>query len=214
MYLTLQEYFERLEDDPLKWGKPAAALLGALEVQLGLEIAAIGGKDSMSGSFEDLHVPPTLAAFAVAPARLDHIVSPEFKAAGSEVLLLEVPVDAYCTLDLGRFRELLRYVHRLIAGGHAAACRSLRTGGIIPAITEMSFGNMIGFDFAGSPNGIDELSSPRYGSFIVELKHGRKAADLPQAPEGTVARRLGHTLRLPAIGLGGKYLQLSDLLEA
>ncbi|MDY7027840.1 MAG: phosphoribosylformylglycinamidine synthase, partial [Spirochaetota bacterium] len=214
MYLTLQEYFERLEEDPLKWGKPAAALLGALEAQLGLEIAAIGGKDSMSGSFEELHVPPTLAAFAVAPARLDTIVSPEFKSAGSEVLLLEVPVGAYCTLDLGRFRELLRYVHRLIAGGHAAACRSLRTGGIIPAITEMSFGNMIGFDFAGSPNGIDELSSPRYGSFIVELKHGRKAADLPQAPEGTVARRLGHTLRLPAIGLGGKYLQLSYLLEA
>ncbi len=214
MYLTLQEYFERLEGDPLKWGKPAAALLGALEVQLGLEIAAIGGKDSMSGSFEDLHVPPTLAAFAVAPARLENIVSPEFKSAGSEVLLLEVPVDAYCTLDTGRFRELLRYIHRLIAGGHAAACRSLRTGGIVSAITEMSFGNMIGFDFGKDPNGIDELSFPRYGSFILELKHGWKAADLPRAPEGTVVRRLGHTLRLPAIGLGGKYLQLSDLLKA
>lgn len=214
MYLTLQEYFERLEADPLKWGKPVSALLGALEVQLGLEIAAIGGKDSMSGSFEDLHVPPTLAAFAVAPARLDNIVSPEFKAAGSEVLLLEVPMDAYCTLDLGRFRELLRYIHRLIAGGHAAACRSLRTGGIVSAITEMSFGNMIGFNLGRGPKEIDELSYPRYGSFIVELKHGRESADLPQAPEGTVVRRLGHTLRLPAIALGGKYLQLSDLLEA
>ena len=214
MYLTLQEYFERLEEDPLKWGKPVSALLGALEVQLGLEIAAIGGKDSMSGSFEDLHVPPTLAAFAVGPARLDHIVSPEFKAPGSEVLLLEVPVDGSCIPDLGHFRELLRYLHRLIAGGHAAACRSLRSGGIVSAITEMSFGNMIGFHFGRGLNGIGDLSSPRYGSFVVELKHGSEAADLPQAPEGTVVRKLGNTLRLPAIGIGGKYLQLSDLLEA
>ena len=223
MYLTLQEYFERLEDDPLKWGKPAAALLGALRVQLELGIAAIGGKDSMSGSFEELHVPPTLAAFAVAPGKLDNVLSPEFKNAGDQVVLLDLPIDRSRMIDLRVFRELLRYLHGIIADGLVSSCRGIRTGGIISAISEMAFGNMIGLDISGDfrpeapgkdSGGYSPLRYPKYGSFILELPGGVEVHQLPQVPDGVLLRGIGTTIEDPVIRTGGEILLLEELLRS
>lgn len=212
MYLSLQEYFERMDDTPEKWGKPVAALLGAFRAQLDLGIAAVGGKDSMSGSFEELNVPPTLAAFAAAPARLDHVISPEFKGAEHPVFLLDVPVDEDGLIDLPLFRELCIYTHRLIAEGLVISCRSLRNGGLPVALSEMCFGNGIGIDVetewdvpaafdhpsdrGGRARSVETLegwkdfSRPRYGSFIVELgseeagTSGRLPPKSGRSPEG------------------------------
>lgn len=244
MYLAFQEYFERLEDKPEKWGKPAAALLGAFRAQMDLEIAAIGGKDSMSGSFEDLHVPPTLAAFAVAPAELRNIRSPEFKQPGDEIVLFELPIGEEHLIDLKDFRELLRYVYRINAAGLLTSLRALRSGGIAAAVAEMGFGSMIGFEFSraflraksgdpGSPGRSsggrsagshasgsflsgsltleEELGYPKYGSFLVELKNGIRASDLPDPPKGVRLHCIGTTLRHPVLNAGGQSVLLGKL---
>ncbi|MCF7914828.1 MAG: phosphoribosylformylglycinamidine synthase, partial [Spirochaetaceae bacterium] len=193
--LSLQEYFERLGQDPHRWGKPFAALLGAYRAQIELGTPAVGGKDSMSGSFEELSVPPTLAAFAVAAGELGNVISPEFKAPGRELLLLQVNIDsrpgAEQIVVLPALRRGLEYLHRLIREDFVAACRSIRQGGTAAAVSEMAFGNFIGARFDG------ELSrESRYGSFVLERKSSRP---LPQPPEGVYLRRIGRTTEEPVL---------------
>jgi len=140
-YLTLQEFFEKLRQEPQRWGKPFRALLGALEVQLGLDAAAIGGKDSMSGSFLDLDVPPTLISFAIAPAAAGDVLSPEFKQAGS-------PVYLFGTADLGDYdghKDAWETFHTLAQAGKVKAAWAVEAGGIAEAVMKMSFGNGVGF---------------------------------------------------------------------
>ena len=139
--LTLQEFFEKLREEPTRWGKPFQALLGAMDAQLGLGCAAIGGKDSMSGSFLDLDVPPTLISFAIAPAKAGEVLSPEFKGAGNPVYLFGVP-------HLGDFegqKKAWEQFHALCLAGKVKAARVLEPGGVKEAAMQMAFGNHIGF---------------------------------------------------------------------
>ena len=138
-YLTFQEYFEKLRDEPLRWGKPFSALLGALDAQLGLDVAAIGGKDSMSGSFLDLDVPPTLISFAIAPAKAGEVLTPEFKGAGHPVYLLP-GFPSY-----GELKTAWDSFHQLCRQGKVKAAWAVEAGGVAEAVMKMSFGNSIGF---------------------------------------------------------------------
>lgn len=157
--LSMQEYFERLEDKPERWGKPLAALLGAFRAQMDLEMPAVGGKDSMSGSYEELSVPPTLAAIGVATGDLSLVTSPEFKGPGHDVILLAPPVDERGIIDLMALRALLEAVYQLIQEGKVAACRSLHEGGIVVALAQMCFGNNIGVWLHTDHNGSMQLGS-------------------------------------------------------
>lgn len=169
VYLSFQEYFEKLGKDPVKWGKPFAALLGALDAQLALGVAAIGGKDSMSGTFEDLSVPPTLVSFAVTTDQVDHIVSPEFKQAGDPVYLLQPELNAAGLPDGDSLRELYDRVTALMRAGLVKACWTPGMGGVAEGVLKMALGNRIGFCFdAALPADVDLFGS-QYGSFLLEV---------------------------------------------
>ncbi|MCL2198846.1 MAG: phosphoribosylformylglycinamidine synthase [Defluviitaleaceae bacterium] len=145
VHLSLQEYFPRLYDDPTRWGKPFAAMLGAFSAQMGLKIAAIGGKDSMSGSFGDLDVPSTLISFAVGVADASVLISPDFKSADNPVYLLETPLTAEDLPDYNALRGLWQNYTKLIAAGKILSAWACETGGIHGGIIKMSLGNKIGF---------------------------------------------------------------------
>ena len=200
--LTLQEYFEKLGADRLRWGKPFAALLGAYYVQKRLEIAAIGGKDSMSGSFLDLDVPPTLIAFAVTVADAAKVVSPEFKAAGSQVVLLPLSRDEAAMPDFAVFARNLALTHELINRGLVLAAQTVRTGGIAAAVSKMCFGNRFGFSFT-QPLRSDELLSPAYGSLLLGLPQD---ADLSALFGDAGYSLLGRTTAEPVIRMGADTL--------
>ena len=194
-YLTLQEFFEKLRDDPARWGKPLAALLGALDAQLELGAAAIGGKDSMSGSFLDLDVPPTLISFAIAPIQAGEVLTPEFKEAGHPVYLFagdalaERPLAAW-----DKFREL----HR---SGKVKAAWAVEHG-FAEAVMKMSFGNRIGF--AMDPEVETDWYSPWPRSIVAELT---EEIDFP------LAVKLGVTTAEPVITIGGDSAPVDELLR-
>ena len=169
VYLSFQEYFEKLGKDPVKWGKPFAALLGALDAQLALGVAAIGGKDSMSGTFEDLSVPPTLVSFAVTTDQVDHIISSEFKAGGNPVYLLQPELNAEGLPDGDSLRKLYDRVTALMRAGLVKACRTPGMGGIAESVLKMALGNRIGFTFADTLPADFDLFTPCYGAFLLEL---------------------------------------------
>ncbi len=167
VYLTFQEYFERPGKDGKRWGKPLSALLGAFKAQMNLGIGSIGGKDSMSGTFEDLDVPPTLVSFAVTTDKVDNIISPEFKAAGSKVYLLcpiydenELPYTPSLLSTFDRVTALMRE-------GKVKAAYTPTIGGIAEAVMKMSFGNGFGFKFNGDLSK-EAIFDYNYGSFLLE----------------------------------------------
>ena len=208
--LTFQEYFESLGKDPKKWGKPFAALLGALWAQHELGIPAIGGKDSMSGTFEKIHVPPTLAAFAVDVLKADDALSPEFKYAGNKVYLVPMRKDAQ---DLPMFRQLktnFAKVTAMIEAHKVFSAQSVGLGGIAAAITKMCLGNNIGFRFTRSVVESDLFTSD-YGSLLIEVAESTKAMELL---EGTGAVELGMTTDVPSIVCGMAAVGLNDATEA
>ena len=166
-YLTFQEYFERTNNKPERWGKPFAALLGAFRAQTELGLAAIGGKDSMSGTFENIDVPPTLVSFACAATKLQNITTPEFKSAGSNVYLITPEYDENGIVCFDSLKKVFTYIHSLIKDKKAKAVYTLGFGGVAEGIAKMSFGNEIGFEFAGQVDSLDILAT-RYGSYIVE----------------------------------------------
>ena len=167
IYLTFQEYFEKPMHDPKRWGKPVAAVLGALSAQLDLGIAAIGGKDSMSGSFEDLDVPPTLVSFAVTVSDISRVTSPEFKKAGSRVWLFCPDYDEEGIPEAGSFIDVCRTVSDLTAEGGALSVCTPGMGGLAAAVMKMTMGNAVGFEFDPSADR-SLLAGYLYGSFIVE----------------------------------------------
>ena len=148
-WLTFQEYFERLRTQPERWGKPMAALLGALDAQLGLKCGSIGGKDSMSGSFEEIDVPPTLVSFAVSTAKAGKIVTPEFKQAGEKVYFYAPAYDENGLPVLESVCALLDKVEDMIAAGRVSAAWVVGSGGVAEGIAKMAFGNHLGFRFEG-----------------------------------------------------------------
>ncbi|MBR5980149.1 MAG: phosphoribosylformylglycinamidine synthase [Oscillospiraceae bacterium] len=177
VYLTFQEYFEHLGKDPRRWGKPMSALLGAFRAQMELGVGAIGGKDSMSGSFEDLDVPPTLVSFAVSTAKTSDIVSPEFKKAGHNVYRLSPSVGPDGLPAADSLLKLFGRVTELQRSGRAFACYTPGTGGIAEAVYKMSIGNGFGFRFADGLT-VQELFSYDYGSFLIEADSDIEDAEL------------------------------------
>ncbi len=200
-YLTFQEYFERLGKDPKRWGKPLAALLGAFRAQMELGIGAIGGKDSMSGSFENLDVPPTLVSFAVTTGKTGEAVSPEFKAAGHKVCLLTPANDENGLPETASLLETFDTVTRLLRSGKAVAAYTPGMGGVAEAVMKMGFGNGFGFAFddACTP---DELFGYAYGSFVLEMA------------DGTVGKVLGVTTADGSFSYRGETLSQAQVLSA
>jgi phosphoribosylformylglycinamidine synthase len=196
--LSMQEYYEVLKEDPLKWGKPAAALLGALSAQLNLGVPAVGGKDSMSGSFEDIHVPPTLVCFAISAAQASRSVSAAFKEPGSFAVFLPLPVDPASRTPLwDQVKSLYERIHALCQSGRVLAASVLREGGLAAAVTRMCLGNQIGLAFDSVPDP-QTLFAPLSASLVVELREDPH--ELLNDLDYTV---LGRTQTQPLIQLGG-----------
>ncbi len=175
---SLQEYFEKLGRDKTKWGKPFSALLGAYYALTELGIPAIGGKDSMSGSFKDLHVPPTLITFAVDTVDIEKVISPEFKQPGSPVIYVRLERDETEMPDFARLKKNYALITDRIRAGVILSAASVKAGGLAETISKMCFGNRIGFKFAQT---IEQtgLFSPDYGSLILEVKQKSGAPDTP-----------------------------------
>ncbi len=162
--LTLQEYFPKLGTNPSRWGLPFAALLGAFHAQHSLRLAAIGGKDSMSGSFNDLDVPPTLVSFALAPGKASLALSPEFKKAGATLSLVQVSRDADSLPDFNELKQIAAALHQLNVDGKILALHHIGRAGIAAALAKMSFGNHIGAEI----NNTLDLITERYFAFLIE----------------------------------------------
>ena len=167
VYLTFQEYFEKPMKDKRRWGKPLSALLGAFDAQTELEIGAIGGKDSMSGTFENLDVPPTLVSFAVTTDKAENAISPEFKEKGHNVYLIKPHFNSSGLPGGKALKEIYAYITGLMRQKTVKACYTLTSGGIAEAILKMALGNSIGFDFSSEIT-LDDIFSYNYGAFVVE----------------------------------------------
>ena len=168
VYLTFQEYFEKPEKNPNRWGKPFQALLGAFKAQMDFGVAAIGGKDSMSGSFDNLHVPPTLVSFAVTTDSVDRVVSPEFKKAGNKVVMISPKYGKDGLPDKDSLINVFKRVHTLL-GKNAVSCYTLTMGGMAEAVIKMCMGNGFGFEYDESLN-CQDIFGYGYGSFILEIE--------------------------------------------
>ncbi|MDR0674947.1 MAG: phosphoribosylformylglycinamidine synthase [Mycoplasmataceae bacterium] len=167
VYLSFQEYFEKLQKNEIKWGKPFSALLGAYTVQKKLGLAAIGGKDSMSGTYENLHVPPTLVSFAITTTDAKNVISPEFKQIGSTVVLVTPKYLQDGTINLNILKKNFDVIHHAIINQQIISAYALKHYGIAEGLSKMVIGNDIGVNF----NGLDsnDLFKKRYGSLIVEI---------------------------------------------
>lgn len=168
--LTFQEYFERLNKNKISWGKPAAALLGGLSAQLGFGTASIGGKDSMSGTFEDIHVPPTLVSFAVGMVDARDIVSTDLKGAGHRLALLTLPTDDALVPEYDKALMLYESLHQAILRGDVLSAHTVGRGGVAAAVTMMALGSRIGVNLTDVAE--DALFLPAYGGIVAELKDG------------------------------------------
>ncbi len=200
VYLTFQEYFERLGKDATRWGKPLSALLGAFKAQKELGIGSIGGKDSMCGSFEKLDVPPTLVSFAVTTQKTEDIISPEFKKAGNKVVLISPKFDENNLPVTSSLIETFDKVTKLVREGKALACYTPGMGGIGEAIMKMCFGNGIGFKFNNALT-VQDIFKYSYASFIVEIEGD------------TQERVIGETIEQKAIVYGDEKICLESLLS-
>ncbi len=170
VYLTFQEYFEKPGQDGKRWGKPLAALLGAFEAQKELSIGSIGGKDSMSGSFEDLDVPPTLVSFAVTTEKTKDIVSPEFKKAGNKVVIVRTKLDENGLPETDSLLETFDKVTAFLRSGKAVSCYTPGLGGIAEAVLKSAMGNGFGFKFNPELT-LDGIFGYNYASFILEVEN-------------------------------------------
>ncbi|MDY2932894.1 MAG: phosphoribosylformylglycinamidine synthase [Anaerovoracaceae bacterium] len=207
VYLTFQEYFEKLGKDSEKWGKPLSALLGAFKAQMGLGIAAIGGKDSMSGTFEDINVPPTLVSFAVTTEDIDNILSNDFKAAGHRVLLIKPDTDSDGLADLKSLKKVFAEVTGLMREGRVYAAYTPGFGGAAEAVMKMCFGNGIGFEFEAGL-ALEEIFGYAYGSFLLEVDADTKAS----AGSATVLN-IGKTTDTGCISRGSECAALEELAD-
>lgn len=204
VYLTFQEYFEKPGQDGKRWGKPLAALLGAFEAQKELGIGSIGGKDSMSGSFEDLDVPPTLVSFAVTTEKTADIVSPEFKKAGNKVVIIKPEYDENGLPKTDSLLKVFEKVNGLMKSGKAVSCYTLGLGGIAEAVVKMCLGNGFGFKFNDTLS-LDDIFGYNYASFILEVTDAEELEVIGEVTEETVMTYAGETVEMSDI---------SDLYES
>ncbi|MBP5547779.1 MAG: phosphoribosylformylglycinamidine synthase [Bacteroidales bacterium] len=202
--LTFQEYFKKLGKDPYRWGEPFAALLGAYHAQMGLKLPAIGGKDSMSGTFNDIDVPPTLCSFAVGISDLKHVVTPEFKQPGSLIALLEMRVDEYGMPDYAFALKQYAGLRKAIESGLVRSAYTVGTGGIIEAVSKMAFGNKLGVRLVSD---IPSLTEKRYGCIVVELDESKQDSNTYFQ-----FQRLGEVVAEPVFCVGTEQISLEEAL--
>jgi phosphoribosylformylglycinamidine synthase len=206
--LTFQEYFEKLAKEPYKWGKPFSALLGALHVQKQFSIAAIGGKDSMSGTFNDMNVPPTLVSFAVDVINTEVVISPEFKKCDSTVLLIYANRGEDGLPDFNRLRENYKLVKKLIDSGKILSSYAVGMGGLCEAISKMCFGNNIGFTFDPDID-VNSIFKEDYGSIVMEIDKEIYPELIKQF--GNI-KILGNTKDEPFIDVLGETISLEEAI--
>ncbi len=200
VYLTFQEYFKRLGKDASRWGEPVSALLGAYKAQIELKCAAIGGKDSMSGTFENIDVPPTLVSFAVTTGKVDEVVTPEFKKAGSKVVVLKPEYDENGLPVTKSLIDNFNTVYKLASTKKALAVYSIGFGGIAEAVFKMAIGNGLGFKYKENIDTKD-LFAYNYGAFVIELDS-----------DENIGYTLGETIAEKTIVKGSEKLCLDQLL--
>jgi len=211
IHLSLQEYFPRVNNNAARWGLPFSALLGAFSAQMGLGIAAIGGKDSMSGSFGDMDVPPTLISFAVGVQNAAYLISPEFKSAGHPVYLLETPLSSDGLPDYDVLRVMWEKYTALCLDGKILSAWACETGGIYGGILKMSLGNMVGFsETRCTGNGDDVPLERQWGSIIFEAAEVLEGLNFVETQSNefysvkpflkkSCFKLLGHTLSVPTL---------------
>jgi phosphoribosylformylglycinamidine synthase len=204
--LTLQEYFEKLNDDQEKWGKPFSALLGAFKAQIELDIPAIGGKDSMSGTFKDMHVPPTLVAFAVCVGNSDNIISPEFKQAGSKVGLIRLKKNHMQLPDYEDLKTKFDMITSLVRQKVAISAHTIGFGGLSAALSKMTFGNRIGFKSNHAFQIDDSIYQPDYGSIVIEIIGNQNVDHLP-------ITIIGETIVEPHVLIDGINLRIDEMIK-
>lgn len=212
IYLTFQEYFERLGTDPKRWGKPLAALLGGYYAQEKLQLAAIGGKDSMSGSFNDIDVPPTLTSFAVAPLDANKAVSSEFKGADNLVFWLRPKYDENGMPDFDSLKQLYDMLYMMMSDTKIKLIKSAYAvgfGGVMEAICKMSMGNKLGFEFTQCCDKSD-LFKAWYGSIIIEVDGVKATGSLG---DNIDAVKLGHTSADGIIKIDGEEIPIDDIIK-
>ena len=199
VYLTFQEYFLRVGKDAKRWGQPTAALLGAFKAQMDLKIAAIGGKDSMSGTFEDIDVPPTLVSFAVTTDKIPNIISNDFKAAGHNLCLVKPAYDENGLPVAESLLKVFNTVTEAMRAGKVYAAYTPGMGGVGEAVMKMSFGNGIGAQL--SDISVEELFGYNYGAFLVEC-------------DGQIGQIIGKTTEKAELSLNGEAVAMADLQKA
>ncbi len=202
IYLTFQEYFKRLGKDAKRWGEPLSALLGAFKAQTELKCAAIGGKDSMSGTFEDIDVPPTLVSFAVTTGKVDDVVSPEFKKASSKVVLIKPDYDSNGLPITSSLVDVYNQVSTLAREKRALSISTPTYGGVAEVVFKATIGNGLGFHYADSVD-VSDIFSYCYGGFVVEL-----------ADNADVGILLGYTTDDNTISYKGQELSIAQLQQA
>ena len=171
IHFTFQEYFRRMSEDPARWSQPFAALLGAYEAQVRYGLASIGGKDSMSGSFDDIDVPPTLVSFAVDIGHVSDVITPELKKAGSKLVWIRIPRDDKYLPDYEGVMDLYDRVHQDMQAGRVLSAYALNRFGIAQAVSKMAFGNRLGFRIEHNVDARD-LFSPAFGDLVLEIADG------------------------------------------
>lgn len=200
--LSFQEYFEKLGQNAEKWGKPLSALLGAYDAQIKLGLAAIGGKDSMSGSYLNLHVPPTLISFACAHGNKSTVISPEFKKAGNRIYLFNHIPDANGMPDYETLKSVFSFIHQHIAGGSITAVKTVKDGGVAVALAKMSFGNRLGAS-VDLPDAL--LLKKSIGSLIIESETELNFEGLT---------KIGKVAEVPALIINGEEFGITELHDA
>ncbi len=206
--LTFQEYFERLYNKKERWGKPAAALLGGMTAQINLGVPSIGGKDSMSGSFEDLDVPPTLVSFAVAMTKASKTISSEFKNTNSTVIYVPIPMDKTTKVPMwDKLKEMYNTVFNFIDNGNVLSASVVKDGGVSATVCKMAFGNKIGFDFENDLT-LEEMFAPFTGSLVLELKENAKL------DENITYYTLGKTTNNDYINIVSDKIDFDTLLDS
>lgn len=206
---TFQEYFKRLGNNPSRWGEPFSALLGAYYAQSKLELPAIGGKDSMSGTFHDIDVPPTLVSFAVDVVDVNQVISSEFKGIGNKIVCIVLPKDAHVLPDFDRMNTNYDEIHKLISTGKVLSAYAVGLGGMAEALTKMTFGNNIGIEIEAEIED-QALFMPDYGSILLEIDKKHIIEALFGNIDYTV---IGTTTENATISKGKTVIEIKTVLE-
>ena len=210
---TFQEYFRRMSEDPKRWSQPFAALLGAYDAQLGFGLPSIGGKDSMSGTFNDIDVPPTLVSFAVDVAKEGEIVTPELKKAGNKLVKFTIEKDEFDKPVYAQVMKLYEAIHSLAVNKTMVAAYALDAKGMAAAISKMSFGNKLGFAICDSCVSKEELFAPGFGNIVAEID-ANKMAELEAviAELGDAVKIIGSVTEEETIKYGDMVITMDDAI--